>query len=209
MRAEDVSFLLDQMHNKSTLESLAGGLSRLVDLDDVVVYGHSLGGSAAAHLMRSDKRFRGGIDLDGRLVNPAKNKGINKPFLLAGRPDHEKEDPTWNEFWPNMRCTKAQLAVSGTKHGSFTDMPRLFGSLGLPEEAKEAIEAELGSIEPERLDTVRDGMLMAFFDLALRRQPSSLRNIEEKFSEVSMPRAKLSTKNCEAAQNGGCGGRGK
>lgn len=195
------------MHDKSTLASLTAGLLGKVDLEKAIVYGHSLGGSAAAELMRSDGRFRGGIDIDGRLVNPAKDGGIHKPFLLAGRPDHRLEDSTWDEFWPNIRCSKAQLAVSGTKHGSFTDFPRLFGALGLPEEAKKALQSELGSIEADRLDTVRDGMLMAFFDLALRNQPSSLRQIEQKFSEVSVVGANLSIQSCKGTQNGQCGRR--
>lgn len=193
------------MHDKSTLASLTYGFSGNIDLDNVVIYGHSLGGSTAAELMRSDGRFRGGIDLDGRLVNPVKDDGIHKPFLLAGRPGHQLEDSTWNDFWPKIHCAKAQLAVSGTKHGSFTDLPRLFGALGLPEEAKDTLQSQLGGIAADRLDTVRDGMLMAFFDLALRGRSSPLLHVEQDFSEVSMDRANLSLKPCKA---GRCG-RGK
>lgn len=193
------------MHDKSTLASLTTGFPESIDLDKVIIYGHSLGGSTAAELMRSDERFRGGIDLDGRLVNPAKDDGIHKPFLLAGRPSHRLEDPTWDEFWPNIRCTKAQLAVSGTKHGSFTDLPRLFGSLGLPEEAKDALESELGSIEADRLDTVRDGMLIAFFDLVLQHRPLPLRQIEQTFSEISIVDVKLPVQSCKWIQNDLCG----
>lgn len=160
------------------------------------MFGHSLGGAAAAETMLQDDRVRGGVNFDGRLVNPVMDAGLDGPFLLAGRPNHRLEDPTWDEFWANLRGSKAQLGVSGTAHGSYTDLPVLIGSLGLPEEVMEAVVPLLGSIDSKRLDEVRNGILVSFFDFVFWRQSAALRKIGSRYSEVSIVDSRLPKTSC-------------
>ncbi|POR33826.1 Platelet-activating factor acetylhydrolase, partial [Tolypocladium paradoxum] len=65
VRSDDLSFILDQLHNRTIRGPLLGNFPGRLALDKTVVMGHSLGGAAAAAVTRSDARVRGGADLDG------------------------------------------------------------------------------------------------------------------------------------------------
>ncbi|KAM4059847.1 platelet-activating factor acetylhydrolase, isoform II domain-containing protein [Hirsutella rhossiliensis] len=191
IRNDDLSFVLDQLHDKSVLDNLVANFPGTIDLGKIVVFGHSLGGAAAAALTRSDHRVLGGVDLDGMLVDPIKSLGLRKPFLLAGRVNHSTTDHTWNEFWPHLDGRRMELAIKGTAHGSFSDRPILLSTLKLPEKARQEVEKELGTINAKRLDEVLNGVLTSFFDLALYREKNRLGTINRTFPEVFIQRSHL------------------
>ncbi|KAF4507280.1 hypothetical protein G6O67_005937 [Ophiocordyceps sinensis] len=191
VRKDDLSFVLDQLHNNSTLDCLASNFPDTIDLGKIAVFGHSLGGAAAAALTRSDDRVLGGVDLDGMLVDPIKSLGVQKPFLLAGRVNHSTTDPTWNQFWPHLGGPRMELAINGTKHGSFSDRPLLLSTIKVPDGARGGIEKELGTINASRLDAVLNGVLTSFFDFALHGRRDRLEAISYKFPDVSIQRENL------------------
>ena len=53
-----------------------------LDLARVGMFGHSLGGAAAASTMLVDPRVRAGANMDGLLFEPARTRGLSRPFLL-------------------------------------------------------------------------------------------------------------------------------
>ena len=142
--------------------------------------GHSLGGAAAALAVRQDGRIRGGIDLDGRLFSPVLESGLsnnnkdnkknkNRPFMLLGREKHADEDATWNQFWRVLRGTSgtgAMVAVKGTSHFSFADLPPLIQALGLPDEVKGQVEAMLGVVDGARMQRILAEVSASFFKWA-------------------------------------------
>ncbi|KAG6012142.1 hypothetical protein E4U54_007709 [Claviceps lovelessii] len=194
VRTADLSFVIDQLRNDSLTEKLLGGplLSRSLDLGKTVVYGHSLGGAAAANLVRTDGRVRGGIDLDGQVVDPVRRLGLDRPFLLAGRYNHSGEDGTWDDVWPHLRGPRAEMAIRGTAHASFTDRPLLMSALRLPEQALKGLESLTGSIEGRRLETIVNDVLVGFWDYALHHKDEGIRSLTERYArQVLIPRSNL------------------
>ncbi|POR37478.1 Platelet-activating factor acetylhydrolase, partial [Tolypocladium paradoxum] len=117
--------------------------------------------------------------------------GLDKPFLLAGRPGHRAEDATWDAFWPHLRGPRMELAVNGTAHGAFTDRPALLGVFDFPAPVRAALRPLLGSIEAPRLDAVLNGLLVRFFALAMDGRDGPLRGVEGAFGELSVVRSSL------------------
>ncbi|CCE29949.1 uncharacterized protein CPUR_03796 [Claviceps purpurea 20.1] len=193
VRTADLSFVIDQLHESTLMESLLGPyLSRSMDLEKIIVYGHSLGGAAAASLARADKRVLGGIDLDGQIVEPVRSLGVDKPFLLAGRQNHSAEDATWNQFWPNLRGPRVELAINGTAHASFTDRPLLVSALHLPEQALKGLEGLIGSLPGRCVESIVNDALVGFFDYTLYRKDEGLRSLLTKYApNVRFPRINL------------------
>ncbi|KAG6003198.1 hypothetical protein E4U21_002275 [Claviceps maximensis] len=194
VRTADLSFVIDQLHDGTLTGALlgTGPLSRCLDLGKIVVYGHSLGGAAAANLVRTDGRVRGGVDLDGQVVGPVKQIGLGRPFLLAGRYNHSGEDETWDEFWPHLRGPRAEMAIRGTAHASFTDRPLLVSVLGLSEDTLRSLEGLIGSVAGRRLEAIVNDVLVGFFDYVLYRTDEGIRSLGQKYARVVlMPRSDL------------------
>ncbi|KAK1465738.1 PAF acetylhydrolase [Colletotrichum melonis] len=167
VRADDVSFVLSHLQ-KNPING--------VNLKRTIMFGHSLGGATAAAAMLQDSRILGGINLDGKLLDPVLNAGLSRPFSLVGRPGHSTDDPTWDVFFPALRGSKALLTVSNTTHGAFTDFPNLISSLNLtlPEAARSLLESELGTLEFGRIGKVVAGIVGAFADLVLHKRVKSV-----------------------------------
>ncbi|KAK7224109.1 hypothetical protein V2G26_012112 [Clonostachys chloroleuca] len=183
VRAADLSYVVSDLKRTS---SLPAGLHESIDFSKLVAYGHSLGGASAASVIKTDTQFLGGVDLDGRLVEPVLSEGIEEPFLLLGRPNHHQEDDTWIQFWKSLRGPKAELALNGTLHGSYTDMPRLFNALNLPAEAKAQAASLIGAIDGERLDKILTSTLSSFFTFVLGGSSEEFNNVVKSFAEVSV-----------------------
>ncbi|KAG6042111.1 hypothetical protein E4U41_005659 [Claviceps citrina] len=196
VRTADLSFVIDQLHNRTVTASLLGPLSAAsLDLSQLVVYGHSLGGSAAASLARTDSRVRAGINLDGQIVGAASSfpgRGLDKPFLLAGRYSHSAEDATWDQFWPRLRGPRLEVAINGTAHASFTDRPLLVSALDLPESALKPVEGLIGSIGGRRLESIVNDVLVGFMDYVFhRRDGRGLGSLTEKYAQVLILRSNV------------------
>ncbi|KAG5973070.1 hypothetical protein E4U58_005725 [Claviceps cyperi] len=165
VRTADLSFVIDELHESTLIESLLGSyLSRSLDL---VVYGHSLGGAAAASLVRADKRVLGGIDLDGQIFEPVRSLGVERPFLLAGRQNHSP---------------RVELAMNGTAHTSFTDRPLLVSALHLPEQAVKGLEGLIGSLPGRCVESIVNDAFVDFFDYTLYRKDEGRRALLTKYA---------------------------
>lgn len=152
----------------------------------VVALGHSLGGASAAETILNDKRVLGGIDLDGRLFNPVLSKGLDKPFMLLGRPNHRSEDKTWAQFYDNLRGSKAELQIAGTLHGSFTDTPLLITALDLPEEYKKPVESLVGTVEGKRMQSLLSKTVDGFFTYVFDGKTDALTKTIDGSKELSV-----------------------
>ncbi|KAF9881229.1 PAF acetylhydrolase [Colletotrichum karsti] len=186
VRADDTSFVLSHLHT----HPVPG-----IDLDRTVMFGHSLGGATAAAAMLQDPRIKGGINMDGKLLNPVLEAGLDGPFALVGRPDHADEDPTWDAFFAKLRGPRVQLRVANTTHATFTDFPVLISSLNLtlPEAAQQLLESQLGNLQFGRIGKVIAEVVEAVADLALENKTQSIltKKGNGAFPEVSVLESNL------------------
>jgi dienelactone hydrolase len=181
-RAADVSFVLDSLavisrggnpgHERRPLPA---GLHRALDLSRVGMFGHSDGGSTAAHVLHTDARLKAGISMDGTLYTPQAVAGSSRPLLLFGRQDLDSfEAATWDEFWQRQRGPKLQLSLLDSTHASFTDfaalVPQAACILGEPQKWVNDFVGTIG----ERAVAVERAYLAAWFDRYLRHHPSDL-----------------------------------
>ncbi|MFJ4919172.1 alpha/beta hydrolase family protein [Streptomyces sp. NPDC088725] len=196
-RVADLRFVLDQLrllagggNPDAAGRALPAGLGAALDLSSVGVFGHSLGGTAAAEAMRLDHRIGAGAVLEGplgygpddpELFAPVTRTGLRKPFLLAGSwyapdiPFTHTDVPTWQALWENSSGWKRDLWITGARHQSYCDyqtlLPALAARFGTPPPAD--VAALIGDIDPVRFTGARRVYLTAFFDHALknRRRP--------------------------------------
>lgn len=160
-RAEDLSFVLDELTKK---RSPWRG-SKLIDEDDVAVGGHSIGGAAAHTTMRSDRRFDAGFNLDGSF-QPEKGKKLKRPFMMVGAEKHGQPgaDASWDDRWDKLTGWKRWLTVTGTGHGSMTDVSYLGTQIGVPQQ----------ELDGERCDEIARDYISAFADTHLRDEEAPI-----------------------------------
>jgi dienelactone hydrolase len=123
-----------------------------VDVDRVAVVGHSIGGAAAAELLVGDERFDAGLNLDGSVIGPTAQAGIDRPFLVVlsgGRP--LDSDPSLAPF--RDRTTP----LEGTGHLSFSDVP--FVVEALPELAA---QFDVGTLDAAATHRAVSDLVLAF-----------------------------------------------
>jgi len=182
-----MSFILSRLRQLSSSgDSLFQNLPAKIDFNRVIAMGHSLGGAAAAQVLPRDKNILGGINMDGRLFDPVLTFGTKQPFLLLGREKHADEDATWNSFWEVLRGLKAIVGVAGTTHASFTDIPVLIQSLGLPAEAQSQVEQLLGTTGGSRMQEVLAGVCASFFTSVFAGKYRPLQEAVQGFPEASI-----------------------
>ncbi len=206
----DVSFLLDDIQQLHSASVSDGGSTRSsynpfadLDLSRIAMYGHSLGGAAAAAAILTEKRrIHAGVDMDGRLFDPVLETGLDQPFMLIGRPNHTAEDSTWDTFWVKRAARGAprvQLEVKETQHGSFTDIPALLTAAGLSSSAGgqlgEVLREQFGAIDWTKIQNIVSEMLVAFLEFAFgdRKVVSAVLTEEgdPELPEVGMVRGEL------------------
>ncbi|KAJ4267140.1 hypothetical protein NW762_003239 [Fusarium torreyae] len=191
VRAKDISFVISQIQRPSFQRKVFKGLPGAIDDKKIVTLGHSLGGASAAAAILSDPRIRSGINLDGRLFDPVLSKGLDKPFMLLGRPNHRSEDTTWVKFWKGLRNAKVELEVSGAVHGSFTDFPLLISVLGLPEAAKKQAAPLFGSVDGIVLQKLISETLTGFMNYSFGGSSTSLQKTIMGSKELSVVKSQL------------------
>ncbi len=186
VRAQDVTFVLNQLRTTPVSRSLFSDPSVQLHIKNVGIFGHSLGGATALAAMANDSRLSGGVNLDGTFFGPAIQGGTKRPFLLVGHEEkNQSTDRSWGATWPNLKSWKLELEVLGAQHGSFTDLPLLVDVLGLTPYLPPAVIELLGSITGPRSLEIMRVFVGAFFDEVLRGKSSGiLRKATSTYPEV-------------------------
>ncbi|MFJ8623017.1 alpha/beta hydrolase family protein [Kitasatospora sp. NPDC093550] len=184
-RVDDTRFVLDQLAGLGGRTGLPTGLAGALDLDRVGMVGHSAGGFTALQTMHDDPRIAAGINLDGQLHFPGPDgrngvflptvaeDGLDRPFLLMGTGSDDSGDyrrqPGWNALWQHSTGWHADLTLTGSRHGSYTD-----GQSLLPQIARQGaltadrLRADVGDIRPGRAELATRSYVASFFDRWLR-----------------------------------------
>ncbi|KOV60543.1 alpha/beta hydrolase family protein [Streptomyces sp. MMG1121] len=178
IRVADTSFVLDQLQSLDSGRNpdadgrrLPDGLAGALDLSEVGMFGHSMGGTAAAQAMDADHRIAAGINMDGNLTNidgslmPVAQHGLDRPFLLLGKDGDTDTGPGWQAFRAHTPGWTRQLTLRGSEHASFTDAEALLPQLHLPCSVR---TADLGTISPTTAIRTNEAYVSAYFDHWLR-----------------------------------------
>lgn len=151
----DIAFVLDllQRINNSAADTAngAGRFAGRLDLSRVGVFGHSLGGAAAAQFCHDDSRCAAGIDVDGAPLGSVIRDGIPRPFMFLMSDHGGSSDPGSREILANIQSIydrlpphgRMRIAIRGANHFLFSDdgallksqivlrLLRLFGVIGI------------------------------------------------------------------------------
>jgi pimeloyl-ACP methyl ester carboxylesterase len=182
VRAEDASFVLDQLRNASVISQLIPGSSQGLNVSKVAMFGHSLGGAATAAVMLNDSRIAGGLAMDGALFGPVVQKGLDRPFMLMAHTnltranDSNTNDPanSWFDIWPNLRGWKLNVVLSNSLHYTFSDFPIVLETLGIVPNATTANNLQVTDLNGSRALKIVTTYVTAFLDMVLKCKPSSL-----------------------------------
>jgi pimeloyl-ACP methyl ester carboxylesterase len=172
-RAKDISFVLDQLSRTNVTKPLISTLAP--DVSRAGVFGHSLGGAAAAEATLYDSRLAGCINLDGTFWGDVVETGLKKPILIfAHEGKNLTTDPSWEAIWPKLTGWKRELMLAGSQHGTFTDLPDLVDILGIGAELPGEVTKLLGTIDGRRAFDIVTTYVQAFFDFVLKGKKSDL-----------------------------------
>lgn len=177
LRAADLQFVLDELTRFNNSDP-QNRLTARLDLENIGVFGHSLGGATAAAVMALDSRFDVGINLDGTLWGDVVETGIDRPFMVMG----SGLDGSRQTFLENSTGDRYSFILAGAGHHNFADAPFL---LPLLEEVGAAGLFEIGAIEPSRGAALINEYTLAFLDQYLKGQPQPLLSSPSPYPEVS------------------------
>lgn len=184
-RIDDMSFLIDQLSNKTAMASLLPHRGpNPIPTDRIAVLGHSLGGIAAVLAAQEDSRLRGAINWDGNMLEIPSPRGISQPVLLMSR---GILFDTWNATWPLLYGPKLWVDVANATHFTFSDGPTLFQAAG---QSIEPYAELLGAIAPEEMVRILGGYTVSWMEgIFAGAGKGSWRDVQElKFKEVSTVR---------------------
>lgn len=174
-RVADTRFVLDRLTElaggQDLQQVLPSALAAHLDLSQVGMFGHSLGGSTTAQAIHDDPRIRAGVNLDGPILGSVATEGLNRPLLmLASGKFPWFEDPGWQPGWPNNIGLKVPLRVDGTEHMSFCDQQVILPQLAMAGLIPvDTATRTVGGIDPDRSIALQRNYLRAYFDAAFGR----------------------------------------
>jgi len=124
----DGRFVLDKLQQLNAGDPASRFKGRL-NLREVGIAGHSLGGATAAQFCHDDNRCKAGIDIDGMPFGSVVQQGLHQPFLFI-MSDHSREsgaeprkvkndiESIYNSIPEGERW---QITILGANHFSFSD----------------------------------------------------------------------------------------
>jgi pimeloyl-ACP methyl ester carboxylesterase len=197
VRAQDASFVLDQLTNKTIVSQLIPGYTTGLNVSKVAMFGHSLGGAAAAAAMLNDNRIAGGLDMDGALGGPVVQKGLDRPFMFMAHTGHIRSnnsspaDPSNSLFdmWSKLSAFKLDIVLANSLHYTFSDFPIVLQTLGLVPDNAAAQALQVTNMDGRRALKIVTTYAIAFLDFVLHGKKSTLleRPVPE-FPEVTFDR---------------------
>jgi predicted dienelactone hydrolase len=188
VRVADSRFALDQLERINHRvdpdvehRPLPRGLAGTLDTRRVGMFGHSFGGGTTAAVLKADRRFVAGIDLDGFVIGPVATTGLRKPFLVVGSDYHDATfDPSWATFLPRLTGWHRWFSLDRAGHYRFMDLGGSARKWGLEQTLKKADPETwrlvFGDVDDALSQEVTTRLVGSFFEHFLRRRPAPILN---------------------------------
>jgi predicted dienelactone hydrolase len=124
----DTTFVLDRLERLNSADSPSKFTNRL-DMTQVGMFGHSLGGATAAQFCHDDPRCKAGIDIDGAPRGSVVQSGICQPFMFLLSDHGDASDPASRRIRTDIqsiydrlpRQARVRVAIRGANHFGFSD----------------------------------------------------------------------------------------
>ncbi len=185
VRAQDISFVLDELVSSSLLSPYN------INVNDTIAFGHSLGGATTAEVMLNDTRIKGGVNLDGKLFGSMEKPDItlSRPFIQFGRARNDSNADQDRE-WKRLSGWKLELQLEEAVHGTFSDIPLLAEAIGLRKRLGRKGDELLGKVDGLRALEIMAAYVTAFAEYVLTGKDSSLLSDDGggRFPEVKVSR---------------------
>lgn len=178
LRTEDMAFVLDHIRKKANSTD-SEEVYKMMDLDQIGVFGHSLGGATVAQIGRVDKDIDAIIVVDGTMLgeiiafenekNQLNNTPYPKPILNIYNESHYKDALAEEDEYPNRLVHKNaaisyEMVFKGSGHMSFTDLSIISPFLSNLLETSKVDQSK----DPRYLLEETNKVILEFFDLYLK-----------------------------------------
>ena len=186
VRAQDVSFVLDELVSSSLLSPYN------IYVNNTIAFGHSLGGATTAEVMLNDTRIKGGVNFDGTLFGSMEKPDttLSKPFIQFGRERNDSSEDLDRE-WKRLSSWKLELQLEESTHETFSDIPLLAEVIGLRKRLGRKGDEILGKVDGLRALEIMVAYVTAFAEYILTGKNSSLLSNDDgggRFPEVKVSR---------------------
>lgn len=157
--ADDISFLIDELENMNQDNSIFSGK---MNLEQIGVFGMSMGGIASGQVCIVDKRVMAGINMDGGIYGDFLDTKISQPFMFMSSERYLGYDNIFSDHVNNSVYT---ITIHGADHYNFHDLSILDPS-----------SDRLGEIDGYRMLKIINDYTLAFFNKYLKGIDSELLN---------------------------------
>jgi predicted dienelactone hydrolase len=185
----DMKFVLDKLQQLNNNDP-TGRFKGKLNMQEIGIAGHSLGGATAAQFCHDDDRCKAGIDIDGMPFGNVIQQGLHQPFFFI-MSDHSKEpgaearsvksdiESIYNATPEGERW---QVTIVGANHFSFSDQMLTKSSIFVSILQRLGM---FGRLEKRRGLAVTSACVDTFFDVYLKGAPSNeLGNLPTLYPEV-------------------------
>ncbi len=172
--AADTRFFMDELEKMN--KDKAGVFSRKMDLDKIGIFGMSFGGATAIHTGIHDNRIKAVIDFDGYAFGDVIDEGLEAPVMLFSNQYAVGRDEV---IYLQAQQEAYSVSINGARHANFNDSYLWMKSF------RPFFIGTLGTIEPERMNTILNSYTLSFFNKHLKGKDNLLLDSEtSEFPEV-------------------------
>lgn len=174
LRTADMDFVLDEII-KNKDGKIPESIYSMINEDEIGLFGHSLGGAAAAQLGREQKGVDAVIVIDGTMIGEAldysngQNVLNTEPYPVpllnlyneSHYEDAKKLGETYNNLFASAHGIEAyDVVIRGSGHLNFTDLPLFSPTL--------AAMLGIGEVDSRYCIETMNQVVLDFFDYALK-----------------------------------------
>ena len=185
--SEDIHFILDKLEHLNDHESTDPFFRRL-NLKQVGVFGHSLGGAAAFRFCFNDPRCKAGVSINGIPFGNISQDSLSKPFMFLLADQSGEHDAVSLQFKKNIDSIYNQLPESrvlitlqGAEHLNFSDQALI------REHFIARRSGEIGSIDKKHGLEVTAACLQTFLDINLKGlKTAQINDLQGQYPEIML-----------------------
>lgn len=141
-------------------------LKGALNLDNIGIFGHSVGGATAGELSYNSKQIKAGINLDGFQFGNLNNKQLQVPFLFVSSNSAGNTYLRISPFRFRAKMDCHHVVLNGFTHDMFSDLSIIIN-------------------KDSRAIKVQRSLILNFFDKYLKHKEIDLALLEEEFQELS------------------------